>query len=64
MANKRQTLDLLDQIIEKAQQEDLDKKETLIKEGKLEQAVGESWMVFHLKTLKGLISDEDEWYNV
>jgi len=64
MVNKRQTLELLEQIIEKAQQEDLNEKKKLIQEAKAEQTVGESWMVFHLKALKGLISDEDEWYTM
>jgi|TARA_R110000751_G_scaffold302739_2_gene416959 restriction endonuclease S subunit len=64
MPNKKQTLELLEQIIEKARQEDLNEKRRLAREGKAEQGVGKSWMVFHLEALKGLISDEDEWYNM
>lgn len=64
MPNKRETLELLEQIIERAQQEDFDERRELFRRGEVEKAVGESWMVFHLKTLKGLISDEDEWYNM
>ena len=64
MPNKRETLELLEQIIERAQQEDFDERRELSRRGEVEKAVGESWMVFHLKILKGLISDEDEWYNM
>tara|TARA_Y100001973_G_C5162106_1_gene314097 strand:- start:783 stop:977 length:195 start_codon:yes stop_codon:yes gene_type:complete len=64
MSNKRIALDLIDQMIEKAQEEDEKRKVLLIKEKKASKIVGESWMVFHLKALKGLVADEDEWYNL
>ena len=64
MANKRIFLDLIDQMIERATQEDEELKKRLIEEKKLCQTIGESWMVFHLQTLKSLVSDDDEWYTL
>ena len=55
MSNKKKALELLGQIIEKAEQEDLIHKARAINSNKASQAVGESWMVFHLKALKELI---------
>ena len=49
------SLSLLDQIIEKAEQENAAHKAAAIKNNKASQAVGESWMVFHLKALKDLL---------
>ena len=50
---------LLDQIIEKAKQDDVNfRKENVC--GNAQQTVGESWMVFHLKNLKQLIKAESE----
>ena len=60
MANKRVILDLIDQMIEKAAQEDEELKKRLIKQNKLSQTVGESWMVFHLKALKEILEDSKE----
>ena len=55
MNNEKKTLELVGQIIEKAEQEDLAYKARVINSNKASQAVGESWMVFHLKALKELI---------
>lgn len=55
MNNEKKTLELLGQIIEKAEQEDLLHKARAINSNKASQAAGESWMVFHLKALKELI---------
>ena len=43
---------LLDDIITRAHEEDEAHKVAAIRAGKGSQAVGESWMVFHLKVLK------------
>jgi len=51
-------LSLLEQIIEKAKQDDLGWKAAVIKSGKAQKAVGKSWMVFHLETLEELIKKE------
>ena len=48
-------LNLLDQLIQKAEEEDATHKAAAIKNNKASQAVGESWMVFHLKALKELL---------
>ena len=53
------SLSLLNQIIEHAKSEDLKNKHKNIREGQGEQAIGESWMIFHLKKLKELIEDEE-----
>ncbi len=50
---------LLDQIIEKAKQDDVKFREENVC-GNAQQTVGESWMVFHLKNLKQLIKAESE----
>jgi len=50
------SLSLLDQIIEKAEQEDAAHKAMAIKNNNASQAAGESWMIFHLKALKELLS--------
>ena len=64
MSNKKAAIDLIDQMIERAKQEDGELKKKRIKENKAAQTVGESWMVFHLKALRGLVFDDDEWYNL
>ena len=57
MQNK--DLELLDQIIEKAQIDDLKQKRSAIDEGRGEKAVGESWMVYHLKLLRELMLKDE-----
>lgn len=54
-SNIPKAIGLLDQIIEQAKEEDELQKAHAIKVGKGSQAIGESWMVFHLKALKGLL---------
>jgi len=49
---------LLDQIIERAEIEDKNQMLIDLNNNKLQQTVGESWMVFHLKTLKTLMDEE------
>ena len=55
MMDKSKILKLLDQIIEKSKEEDDDRKREDIAKGNLCNLDGESWMVFHLKSLKRLI---------
>ena len=56
---KNRNLELLDQIIEKAQIDDSKQKQDAIDRGEGEKAVGESWMVYHLKLLKQLMSEDE-----
>ena len=51
-------LPFLEQIIEKAKQDDLEWKAAMMKANKAQQTIGESWMVHHLKALKELIEKE------
>ena len=51
MKNSKQILDLLDQIIWYATKQDNEVKKLNIK---LENKIGESWMMFHLKSLREL----------
>ena len=51
-------LPFLEQIIEKAEQDDLEWKAAMLKANKAQHAIGESWMVHHLKALKELIKKE------
>ena len=64
LSNNRKTQilakDLLNQIIEQAEYEDWEGKKTALKQGKGEEAVGESWMVYHLKILKNLLNEQEE----
>ena len=54
----KESLKLLDQIIEKVELEDLEYKQKMIKEHKASKSIGESWTLFHLKQLKNLIKEE------
>ena len=56
---KNRNLEILDQIIEKAQIDDSKQKQDAIDRGEGEKAVGESWMVYHLKLLKQLMSEDE-----
>ena len=49
----KESLELLDQIIEAAEVEDLEFKKANMKK-KASLTIGESWMIFHLKLLKKL----------
>ena len=52
------SIELLDQIIEQAEVDDQNQRAEAIRNNKGSQAVGENWMVFHLKTLKKLLLEE------
>ena len=54
--DKDRALELTDQLIEKAKEEDERHKSECLSNGKAEQAVGESFMIHHLKVLKDLIN--------
>lgn len=51
-------INLLDQIIERAVEDDARHKSAALAANKASQSIGESWMLFHLKVLKELISNE------
>ena len=55
----RKSAELLDQIIEVAKAGDLEHRKKLAK-SKASLAVGDSWMVFHLKQLKEALKQEDD----
>ena len=57
MKNKEKMLDLLGQILTVAQLEDKQHKIAILKAGKGSKAIGDGWMVFHLKRLKSLIDE-------
>ena len=61
MKNKQTALNLLRQIIEKSEQEDLAHKRRHINTN-ASAAVGESWMLFHLKALRELIEEEENGF--
>ena len=52
-------LNLLRQIIEHEEEGDDRRKMKKVLEGKGEQAVGESWTIFHLKRLEELLENEE-----
>ena len=54
------SIKLLDQIIEKANIEDAEHKKLMLRKHRASLAVGESWMIFHLKLLKELILEESD----
>jgi hypothetical protein len=54
-SNIPKAIRLLDQLIEQAKEDDEIQKAHAIKAGKGAHAIGESWMVFHLKVLKELL---------
>ena len=51
---------LLDQIIEEAEHEDNRHKIRAIKDANGEQAIGQSWMIYHLNVLKKLLNEEEK----
>lgn len=57
MKNK-EALKLLDQLIEFAEIEDHKHKNQAIANHQAEKAVGESWMIHHLRLLKKLLEEE------
>ena len=58
MKNKEKTLNLLNQILGVAAHEDKRHKEHMLMTGKGSKAIGDSWMVFHLKELRELIEKD------
>ena len=58
MKNKDKCLNVLEPMIEYAEEVDRLHKAKSLSEGKASKAVGESWLVFHLKLLKKLIDEE------
>jgi len=56
MANSKVS-ELLNQIIEVAEGEDLEHKKKMVEAHNAEKAIGESWMCFHLKRLKELLTE-------
>jgi hypothetical protein len=54
----KESLKVLDQIIERAKVDDLLYKKQMIENHEASKAVGESWMIFHLNILKKLIEKE------
>ena len=57
MQDKEKILNLLDQILDEAKRQDEIHKLKAVKNHKGEQAVGESWLVYHLKNLRELIDE-------
>jgi len=64
MTNKKTALQLVDQLIERAEADDLKYKAWCVKNHKASKAIGESFMVYHLKALRGLIENDGEWYTM
>ena len=60
MKNKKQALTLLSNLIHAASVADKEHKEKSIREGKADRAVGEGWILYHLKVLENLIQEEEE----
>lgn len=54
------SIQLLDQIIAQAKLDDETQRLEVIKRNKSLQAIGESWVVFHLKVLRELLLEEPE----
>ncbi|MAH50970.1 hypothetical protein CMI37_34455 [Candidatus Pacearchaeota archaeon] len=55
---RKTSLKIVEDMIFAADKEDQSHKKKMILKGKGEKAIGESWMVFHLKTIRSLIIDE------
>jgi len=51
-------INLLNQIIEEAERQDIEFKRQMMTQHQANKTVGESWMVFHLKALRELISSQ------
>ena len=56
--NKKKVLVLLDQMIEKAEEEDEQHKIRMFSSHSCQKAVGKGWMVFHLEKLKELVKND------
>ena len=57
--NKKLALQLVEQLIERAESDDEKWRKICYKKGKSSKAVGESFMCFHLKALKELLENDD-----
>ena len=57
MSSKQEQLQLLEDMITKAQQDDLHHRLEAHERGELNQTVGESYMLHHLKLLRNLIEE-------
>ena len=64
MSNKKAAIELIDQMIERAEREDAENCKKNLKNNKASQTVGQGWWPFHLKTLKSLVQSENEWYSM
>lgn len=60
MTTKKQINLLLNQIIEVAEFQDVEFKRRMYQEHQAEKAIGEGWMVFHLKALREMMLDADK----
>jgi|TARA_B100000085_G_scaffold283532_1_gene314402 hypothetical protein len=60
MSKKELSLQLLCQLIDRAQQEDNKLKSVLISQNKATQAQGDGFMLYHLKALRELIASIEE----
>jgi hypothetical protein len=58
MKSKNEALTLLSDLIGVAEKVDEDHKKKSIREGKAVRAIGDSWMLFHLRVLESLIKEE------
>ena len=59
MSSKQAQLQLLEDMITKAKQDDLRHRLESYEKGALDQTVGESYMLHHLKLLRNLIEEGD-----
>jgi hypothetical protein len=57
MSSKQEQLRLLEEMIDRAKQDDLRHRLEAYENGELEQTVGESYMLHHLKLLRSLIEE-------
>ena len=60
MKNKEEALTLISNLIHAASLVDEQHKKKSIEEGKGANAVGESWILYHLKVLYNLIDEEEQ----
>jgi|7_EtaG_2_1085326.scaffolds.fasta_scaffold40644_5 hypothetical protein len=54
----KQAVKMIDEMLSLAEQQDEKHKAQAIAAGQGERAVGESWEIFHLKTLKSLLEED------
>ena len=56
--NSKEQILLLEEILQRAKEDDLRHKLESYERGDLEQTVGESWMVYHLKLLLNSVIED------